>query len=259
MSELSGKRALVCGASRGIGRATALALAARGASVALLARDAEGLGRVAEAIAARGGSAEVVPADLDDRDGLAATLSTRLAAGGPVHIWVNNTGGPPSGPLLNAPEAAFQAAFGRHVLAPQRILSALLPGMRAAGYGRIVNILSTSVREPIDNLGVSNLVRAAVAAWAKTLSRELPPGVTINNILPGYTDTERLGELATAAAARGNRTADAVRADWQAQVPEGRLGHPDELAAVVAFLCSPAASYVRGVSLPVDGGRLRSM
>jgi 3-oxoacyl-[acyl-carrier protein] reductase len=259
MSELSGKRALVCGASRGIGRATALALAARGASVALLARDAEGLGRVAEAIAARGGSAEVVPADLDDRDGLAATLSARLAAGGPVHIWVNNTGGPPSGPLLDAPESAFQAAFGRHVLAPQRILSALLPGMRAAGYGRIVNILSTSVREPIDNLGVSNLVRAAVAAWAKTLSRELPPGVTINNILPGYTDTERLGELATAAAARGNRTADAVRADWQAQVPEGRLGHPDELAAVVAFLCSPAASYVRGVSLPVDGGRLRSM
>src|SRR5690606_36944419 len=133
------------------------------------------------------------------------------------------------------------------------------PGMREAGYGRIVNVLSTSVREPIDNLGVSNTIRAAVAGWAKTLSRELPPGVTINNILPGYTDTERLATLASSAGERTGRTADEDRQGWIATVPEGRLGLPEELAAAVAFLASPAAAYVRGVSLPVDGGRLRSI
>jgi 3-oxoacyl-[acyl-carrier protein] reductase len=131
--------------------------------------------------------------------------------------------------------------------------------MVAAGYGRIINVLSTSVREPIDNLGVSNLTRAAVAAWAKTLSRELPPGVTINNVLPGFTATDRLDELANAAAGRRGVSPDAIRAEWAAAAPEQRLGAPEELAAAIVFLASPAASFVRGVSLPVDGGRLRSL
>ena len=135
----------------------------------------------------------------------------------------------------------------------------VLPGMREAGYGRFIQVLSTSVREPIPNLGVSNLTRAAVASWAKTLSRELPAGVTINNVLPGFTDTQRLGQLADGISARTGKSQDEVHQGWLAQVPEGRLAQPEELAAVIAFLASPAASFVRGTSIPVDGGRLRSI
>jgi 3-oxoacyl-[acyl-carrier protein] reductase len=260
MGDLAGRRALVGGSSRGIGRAAALALAARGCSVALLARGAAALRTTAEAVAAAGApSVEVVVADLDDRDGAEAAVDALLARWGPIHVWVNNTGGPPGGPLMSTEEGAFSAALGRHVLAPQRLARRLVPGMAAAGYGRIVNVLSTSVREPIDGLGVSNTCRAAVAAWAKTLSRELPPGVTINNVLPGYTDTERLDELATAAAGRSGSTPAAIRAAWAAAAPEGRIAEPAELGAVIAFLCSPDAAFVRGVSIPVDGGRLRSL
>ena len=135
----------------------------------------------------------------------------------------------------------------------------LVPGMLEAGYGRIINVVSTSVREPIPNLGVSNTIRGAVASWAKSLSRELPPGITINNILPGFTDTERLSNLKSAVANRTGKTEEEVHNGWLAQVPEGRLARPEELAAAIAFLASPAAAYIRGVSLPVDGGRLRSI
>ena len=145
------------------------------------------------------------------------------------------------------------------MLAPQTLLPLLLPGMQAAGYGRIVNVLSTSVREPIPNLGVSNIVRSAVASWAKTLSRELPQGVTINNVLPGFTDTPRLASIAGNKAAKQGITQDAAYAGMVAQIPEGRLGRPEELAAAIAFLCSPGAAYIRGTTLPVDGGRLRSI
>ncbi|MCW8140292.1 MAG: SDR family oxidoreductase, partial [Planctomycetota bacterium] len=158
-----------------------------------------------------------------------------------------------------AAEAALLEAFGRHVLGAHLLVRLVLPGMRAAGYGRIVNVVSTSVREPIPNLGVSNTVRAAVAAWAKTLSKELPPGVTINTVLPGYTDTERLASLAEGAAARTGKAVEDVRKGWLATIPEGRLGRPEELGAVIAFLASPAAAYVRGVALPVDGGRLNGI
>lgn len=259
-SDLAGRHALVCGASKGIGRASALALAERGASVSLLARSRGQLEAVAEQALARGApAARVLVADLDDHAALEGQLTEHLAAYGPIHVLVNNTGGPPGGPLLDAAPEAFETALRRHVLAAHLLVRLTLPGMREAGYGRIVNVLSTSVREPIDNLGVSNTIRAAVAGWAKTLSRELPPGVTINNILPGYTDTERLATLASSAGERTGRTADEVRQGWIATVPEGRLGLPEELAAAVAFLASPAAAYVRGVSLPVDGGRLRSI
>ncbi len=259
MAELEGRRALVCGASKGIGRATARALAERGAGVAILARDPDRLRIVAEELRALGGDVRILVADLDDRATLVERVTALAADWGAIHLLVNNTGGPASGPLLQATDDAILSAFNRHILAAQALVRALLPGMRDAGYGRIVNVLSTSVREPIDNLGVSNLIRAAHASWSKTLSRELPPGVTINNVLPGYTDTERLSELAAAGAQRSGRTADAVRAEWVGQIPEGRLARPEELGAVIAFLASPAASYVRGVSLPVDGGRLRSL
>jgi 3-oxoacyl-[acyl-carrier protein] reductase len=258
-SSLSGRHALVCGASAGIGRASALALAARGASLTLLARRVERLDAlIPELLAAGAESARALAADLDDRPALSLALD-KLLEDGPVHILLHNTGGPPSGPLLQAELSTFETAFGRHVLAGQLMVQKLVPGMAAAGYGRIINVISTSVREPIPNLGVSNTIRGAVASWSKSLSQELPPGVTINNVLPGFTDTERLGNLRSAVAERTGQTEDQVLAAWIAQVPEGRLAQPSELASAIAFLASPEASYIRGVSLPVDGGRLRSI
>ena len=178
---------------------------------------------------------------------------------GAFEVLVNNSAGPPAGPLLEAAPADFEKALRRHLFASHTLVQLLLPGMREAGYGRIINIISTSVREPIPGLGVSNTVRGAMAAWAKTLSRELPPGVTINSILPGYTSTQRLEELKqTLATQRGVSPAE-VEAAWLATVPEGRLAQPSELGAVIAFLASPAAGFVRGVALPVDGGRLASI
>lgn len=256
---MTGRRALVCGASAGIGRETALRLAAGGWGVLALARRRAELEALLPALRAAGApEARAVVADLDDRTGLSVALDGALADGA-IHAVINNTGGPPGGPLADAAPDAILAALSRHLLAAHLILQKTLPGMRAAGFGRLVQVLSTSVREPIENLGVSNLTRAAVASWAKTLSRELPPGVTINNVLPGYTRTDRLDALATATGARTGRDAEQVRADWVAQIPEGRLGRADEIAAVVAFLCSDAASYVRGATIPVDGGRLRSI
>lgn len=250
----------MCGASAGIGRSTALALARRGAQVTALARRADRLEALLPELRAAGApQARAWVADLDDRAGLSAGITRLLAEHGPVHIVLNNTGGPAGGPLLDAAPEAFARAFARHVLSAHLLAQACVPGMAAAGYGRIVNVVSTSVYEPIPNLGVSNTIRGAMASWAKSLSRELPPGVTINNVLPGFTDTERLTSLAEGRAQRSGTTADAVRTAWLAQVPEGRLAQPEETAAAVAFLCSPAAAYIRGVSLPVDGGRLRGI
>lgn len=259
-TSLAGRHALVCGASAGIGRAAALALAGLGARVTALARSAERLEALTGDLRQAGApEAWALAADLDDRLALERAVSEHLARRGPVHVLVNNTGGPRPGPLLEADEAALLEAFGRHVLGAHLLVRLVLPGMKAAGYGRIVNVVSTSVREPIPNLGVSNTVRAAVAAWAKTLSKELPPGVTINTVLPGYTDTERLASLAEGAAARTGKAVEDVRKGWLATIPEGRLGRPEELGAVIAFLASPAAAYVRGVALPVDGGRLNGI
>lgn len=258
--DLTGRHALVCGASKGIGRAASLALAELGAGLTLLARSRAQLEAVAAEARTRGAPvARVLVADLDDREGFTRQVREHLTDHGPAHIVVHNTGGPPGGLLVDASPEALLAAFNRHVLTAQVLLQLTLPGMREAGYGRYLNVLSTSVREPIDNLGVSNTIRAAMAGWAKTLSRELPPGVTINNVLPGYTDTQRLSSLAEAVGQRTQRTAEEVLEAWSASVPEGRLGRPEELGAVIAFLASPAAAYIRGASLPVDGGRLRSI
>jgi 3-oxoacyl-[acyl-carrier protein] reductase len=257
---LDGRHALVCGASSGIGRATARALAAHGARVTALARRRVELETLVRELRAAGApDPACVVVDLDDTLGLTAAATSILRERGPVHVLVNNAGGPPSGPILEATPAQFVTAFARHVIAAHLLVQAVLPGMREVGFGRIVNIVSISVKEPLANLGVSNTVRGAVASWAKTVARELPPGVTINNILPGYTATERLRSLQQTVAARQNTLVAAVQAAWLEDVPEGRLAEPEEIARAVAFLASPAAGFVRGVSLPVDGGRIRSL
>ncbi len=258
---LRGRHALVCGASAGIGRAAALALAGLGCQVTPLARRADRLDALLQELRDAGSpqSTRFIVADLNDRPATGAAVAALLGEVGPVHVLLNNSGGPAAGAVLDAEESAFLEAFGRHVLAAHLLTRLVLPGMRAARFGRIVNVISTSVREPIPNLGVSNTIRGAMASWSKSVSRELPPGITINNILPGYTATERLGELATTLSAKTGRSEAEVEHDWVAAVPEGRLGQPQETAAAIAFLASPAASYIRGVSLAVDGGRLQSI
>ena len=259
-TSLEGFHALVCGASSGIGRAVAHTLADRGARVTALARRREELETlVSELEQDVAADPDYCVADLEQREGLEAEIEALLDDRGPIHILVNNSGGPPSGPLLHATEKDFNLAFGRHVLGAHLLVRMLLPGMVESGYGRIVNIVSTSVREPIPNLGVSNTIRGAVASWSKSLSRELPPSVTINNILPGFTDTDRLHSLGEAIAHRSKRDVAAVHADWLREVPERRFGQPEEVAAALAFLVSPAGAYVRGQSVAVDGGRLRSI
>ncbi|HET6552291.1 MAG TPA: SDR family oxidoreductase [Dyella sp.] len=258
--DLSGRRALVCGASQGIGRASAIELAELGASVILLARSTDTLKAVAAELPRKHGQQhQWLAADMSQTDNLRDALAGVVAEGA-VEILINNTGGPPGGPAFSAEPAAYEAAFRQHLLAGQILVQALLPGMRAAHYGRIVNVISTSVKEPIAGLGVSNTVRAAVAAWAKTLSSELAAdGITVNSVLPGYTRTARLDSLLSAQSSQSGRSGDEIAKGMLASVPARRFGEASEVAAVVAFLCSPAAAYVNGVSIAVDGGRTRTL
>lgn len=258
--DLSPHRVLVCGASAGIGRACAMALARAGAEITVLARSADKLDALLpelEGVGARG--AHAIAVTMDDRVTLRAKVDKHLREHGPFHVLVHNTGGPKAGPLLEKSEDELLATFERHQLTAHMLVRLLLPGMKEAGYGRFINILSTSVREPIDGLGLSNTIRAGMVGWAKTIANELPPNVTINNVLPGYTDTERLEELKKALAERSDRTEAEIETEWVSGIPEGRLGRPEEIASVVLFLASPLASYMRGSSLAVEGGRLRSL
>ena len=258
--ELAGRHALVTGASAGIGRATALELASRGCILTVLARSASKLDGLLQDLRASGATgAWALAADLEDRESLRAIMSAHLTANGPIHILVNNAGGPPGGPILDAEEADFLKAFGRLLMAPHLLVKLLLPGMMASGYGRIINVVSTSVREPLPNLGVSNTIRGATAAWAKTLAKELPPGITINNVLPGATATERLEKLELTNAERTGRTLEQVRADMVKIIPEGRVAEAREIATLIAFLASSDAAYIRGQSIAADGGRLNAI
>jgi 3-oxoacyl-[acyl-carrier protein] reductase len=258
MIDLSGRRALVCGSSQGIGRAAAELLAKAGASVALLARDAAVLEQVRRGLA-RVGQAEHVAlvADFRDPSAVGRVAREHVASAGAVEILVNNTGGPAPGAIVDAEPEEFVAALTMHVLCNHALVQALLPGMKQRGYGRIINIISTSVREPIANLGVSNTTRAAVAAWAKTLAGEVGPfGITVNNVLPGFTQTARLDALIRARAEKQGTSVAQVEEAMKAAIPLRRFAAPAEIAAAVVFLASPLASYVNGVSLPVDGGRI---
>ncbi len=257
---LAGKHALVCGSSEGIGLATAQELAALGADVTVLARRAEVLREVAAALPVpRGQKHDWRSVDMRDTPALRGEIDA-LVSERPVHILINNTGGPPAGPAHRASADEFESAFAQHLLANHALVQAVLPGMRAAGWGRIVNVISTSVREPIANLGVSNTVRGAVASWAKTLSRELAvDGITVNNALPGYTQTARLRQIVSDRALASGQTEEAVSRAMLNTVPAARFAQASEVAAVIAFLCSPAAAYINGVSLAIDGGRMNSL
>lgn len=250
---LKGKRALVCGASQGIGEAIAHEFASQGAEVILLARSESKLEKICSQLPK--GNHRILVLDLKDRMKLTESLNV-LQKSGPIEILVNNSGGPKSGSLLDATEQDFLEGFENHILAAAHIVKNLLPGMRERKYGRIINIISTSVKVPIQNLGVSNTIRAAMANWAKTLATELAPlGVTVNNVLPGYTATPRLDILAKAAADRQGKTEEDIKNNWRAMTPMGRFALPEEIAAAVAFLASPSAAFITGINLPVDGGR----
>lgn len=259
--DLTDRHALVCGATQGIGRACAIELALLGASVTVLARHADALRQLVRDLPRANAAQQhdFLVGDSTDTDGL------RLAAGGlvtkrPVHVLVNNTGGPPPGPVHGAQIEAFLAAYRAHLIANHVLAETVIPGMQATGFGRIVNIISTSVKEPIAGLGVSNTTRWAVASWAKTLATELAPfGITVNNVLPGSTNTQRIRQIvATRAEKSGASVADAQQA-MEREVPARRFAEPAEIGAAVAFLASPAAAYITGVNLPVDGGRTRSL
>jgi 3-oxoacyl-[acyl-carrier protein] reductase len=257
---LTHKHAVVCGSTQGIGRAIAHELAALGAQVTLVARNDAALREVQAALPTPQGQQHGhLVADFVQPDQLAAVLQGFLATASPVHILINNTGGPPGGPAVDAQLAEFTQAFAQHLLCNQLLVQAFVPHMKQAGYGRIVNIISTSVKEPIQGLGVSNTIRGAVASWGKTLATELAPfGITVNNVLPGYTSTGRLTLLIGARAAKAGKATTEVEAAMLAEVPAGRFGTAGEIAAVAAFWCTPAAAYVNGTSLAVDGGRTRT-
>jgi 3-oxoacyl-[acyl-carrier protein] reductase len=258
---IRGRKALVTGASDGLGRATAHALSREGADVAICSRDAGRIEAAAAVIrAATGGRVEPLVADVSQRTDAARVVQEASERLDGLHILVTNAGGPPSGSFGDAGEEQVAVAIDRTFRSAERLIRAALPLLRASGWGRIVCLTSITAKEPHEGLLLSNAMRPAVHGLAKSLAREIArDGITINCVCPGYTSTTRLGELATAAAARRGVTQEQVFAGWRSNVPRGELGRPEEIADVVAFLCSERASYVNGASIAVDGGESRSL
>ena len=257
--DLTGKTALVCGSTQGIGYASAIELAKLGASVILMARNEEKLKTSLATLNSSGLNQKHIylVADFSSAAQVKSTIDKYISEGNHIHILVNNTGGPSGGPALDAEMKDFVQAFESHLLCNQVLAQAIVPGMKEAGFGRIVNIISTSVKSPLKGLGVSNTIRAAVANWSKTLSVELAPhGITVNNILPGLTETERAKYIINNKVEKTGKTEKEVISEMLVEIPAGRMAKAEELGAAVAFLCSPAAGYINGINLPVDGGRL---
>lgn len=253
---LKGKNALVCGSSSGIGKASAIELSRLGANVTLLARNAASLGEALEQLHREAGQEhDFIIADTTHHADLHQKI-TGLITQKKIHILVNNTGGPAAGPILDANIEAFRQAFEQHLMANQLIVQLVVPGMKSVAYGRIINIISTSVKQPLHGLGVSNTIRAAVANWSKTMATELAPfHITVNNVLPGATETDRLNAIVTNKAGKQGKTEEEIRQEMLAEIPMKRFGKPEEIAAAVAFLASPAAAYITGTQITVDGGR----
>lgn len=257
---LKGKTALVCGSTQGIGKATAIELALLGADVVLFARNEKKLLQVLEELDKnKGQNHKYLIADFSDTELVKSTVQT-FAEQTTVHILVNNTGGPAGGPIIDAEDHAFLSAFQQHLINNHNILKALVPGMKTAGYGRVINIISTSVKQPLTGLGVSNTIRGAVASWAKTMANELGQyGITVNNVLPGATMTARLESIAENKAIASGLNKDEILNQMAAATPARRIGQANEVANAIAFLASPAAGYINGINLPVDGGRTGSL
>ena len=258
--DLKTKNALVCGSTQGIGKASAIRLAQAGASVTLVARNEERLTQVKNELPSdQGQKHDLIVADFSDPSGLAEKVKSK-SENKPFHILVNNTGGPPGGNIFAANIEEFEAAFTQHLKCNHLLAQTVVPGMKAAGYGRIINIISTSVKQPLDGLGVSNTIRGAVASWAKTMANELGQfGITVNNILPGATGTERLASIIKSKAEKSGQTIEQVTEQMKSSVPAKRIADASEIAGPVLFLASELASYVNGINLPVDGGRTKCL
>jgi 3-oxoacyl-[acyl-carrier protein] reductase len=254
---LDGKTALVAGSTQGIGRAAALTMAKLGARIILIARDEEKLKTVnAELNSIRSSNHKFIVADFSNPSKVKEILQNELASESEIHILINNTGGPPAGKASEADVDEFRRAFEMHLICNHHLMAVCTPLMKKAGYGRIINVISTSVKQPLPNLGVSNTIRGAVANWAKTLANELGQfNITVNNVLPGPTNTARLEAIADRKSKTSGKSVKEVISDMGNATPMKRVGEPEEVANAIAFLASPAASYINGINLPVDGGR----
>jgi 3-oxoacyl-[acyl-carrier protein] reductase len=257
---LEGRNALICGASQGIGAAIAEELALMGANCILLARNEDNLRltiSVLDIALRQSHSYHVI--DFGDQKAT-KELIQKITAQQTIHILVNNSGGPPAGPIVDATEEQFLTTFNQHLITNHILTKAVIEGMKKDHYGRIINIISTSVKIPLKNLGVSNTIRGAVASWAKTMSNELGQfGITVNNVLPGFTRTQRLDAIIENTVAKKGLSREETEAEMMEETPAKRFGEPEEVAAVAAFLATPAAAYVNGTSIPVDGGRTGSI
>jgi len=259
---LTNKNALVCGSTQGIGKATAVQLAQLGANVCLLARNESKLQSVMQVLDQSLGQQHCyLVADFTKPTQVADTVAAHMkTAAINYHILINNTGGPPSGAITTASPMAFIQAYQQHLICNQLLAQCVLAGMQANNYGRIINVISTSVKAPINGLGVSNTTRWAVAGWAKTWANEVAKfGITVNNVLPGFTNTARLQSIIQNRANKANTTPEQIAQNMQNTVPMQRFAHATEIASAIAFLASPAASYINGINLPVDGGRTKSL
>ncbi len=254
---LSGKTAVVCGSTQGIGKASAIELALLGANIVLIARNEESLKETLKELdVTKGQKHTYLCADFQFPDQLKAKIESFAASHGPIHILVNNTGGPPGGLITNAKTDEFLQAFNNHLVCSHILVQALIEGMKKEHYGRIINIISTSVKMPLKNLGVSNTIRAAVASWSKTLANETASfGITVNNVLPGATSTGRLQTIIENKSKNTGGSLNEIKNEMEREIPMGRFAEASEIANAVAFLASPAASYITGINLPVDGGR----
>ncbi len=255
--DLKNKRAVVCGSTQGIGKAVAMELASMGCNVTLIARNEESLKKTKSELPTSGNQTHsYLCVDFTDQTKLKELIEAFIQRTGPVNILVNNTGGPPAGPANTAKTEEFLDAFNQHLICNHILAQACIEGMKNSGYGRIINIISTSVKQPLPNLGVSNTIRAAVANWAKTLANELGKhNITVNNVLPGATATQRLSSIIDNKALKTNVNADEVKKEMLHEIPMGRFAEASDIASAVAFLASPAASYITGINVPVDGGR----
>ena len=253
---LEGKNAIICGSSQGIGYAIAEELAMMGTNCTLLARNEENLRiAVSQLDTSLRQTHSYYAIDFNNQEAI-KKLITEITAKQTIHVLINNSGGPAAGPIVDATPDQFLQAFNQHLIINHILVQAVMEGMKKEGFGRIVNVISTSVKIPLKNLGVSNTIRGAVASWAKTMANELGQfGITVNNVLPGFTTTDRLSSLIENTAKKGNVLVEVVEKNMKEEVPAKRFGEASEIAAVAAFLSSPAAAYVNGVSIPVDGGR----